>query len=614
MLNYIKPSILRLYCFLYNFVSAIYRDIIGIYHVVNVESKIRKIIKREEVLSDFFLKLVRKHPNKPCIKFKEETWTYQDIEEYSNQIANIFVNKFKLKKGDCVALLLENKPEYIATWIGLSKIGVISALINTNLMNQPLLHSIKIAQPKAVIYSSSLQESINTVADELDDIQVIADDFEKGSMKPSKAFNLKDLLAKTSKIMTFPIVKCIPSDPIMYVYTSGTTGLPKPAVIRQSRYCTGALTFYQISNLNPSDIVYITLPIYHANGALIGVGNALVNGATVVLRNKFSASSFWKDCIKYKCTAFIYVGEICRFLVNQPPSDLDRRHSIRKAIGNGLRENVWKVFYDRFNINCIEFYAASEGNCTMINITSKIGACGFVPLVNKFFKFLSVYLIKVDNEMNPIRDRNGHCIECKTGEKGLLIGMIGNTAKTAYNGYANNKKASNSKIIENVFKDGQRAFNSGDSMFCDSFGYMYFCDRLGDTYRWRGENVATTEVENAISGYLNSAEVSVYGVEIPGEEGRAGMAAVIVKDFDIDKLSDHLKKNLPAYARPLFLRICKEFDYTGSFKTIKKRFVDEAYDIEKTSDKMFFYDSKDQKFKPLTKKVLNDIKNGNIRI
>lgn len=201
----------------------------------------------------------------------------------------------------------------------------------------------------------------------------------------------------------------------------------------------------------------------------------------------------------------------------------------------------------------------------MINITSKIGACGFVPLVNKFFKFLSVYLIKVDNEMNPIRDRNGHCIECKTGEKGLLIGMIGNTAKTAYNGYANNKKASNSKIIENVFKDGQKAFNSGDSMFCDSFGYMYFCDRLGDTYRWRGENVATTEVENAISGYLNSAEVSVYGVEIPGEEGRAGMAAVIVKDFDIDKLSDHLKKNLPAYARPLFLRICKEFDYTGKF-------------------------------------------------
>lgn len=204
------------------------------------------------------------------------------------------------------------------------------------------------------------------------------------------------------------------------------------------------------------------MPIYHANGAIIGVGNALVCGATVVLRNKFSASSFWKDCIKYKCTAFIYVGEICRFLVNQPAGDLDRKHKIRKAIGNGLRENVWKVFYDRFNINCIEFYAASEGNCTMININSKIGACGFVPLINKYFKFLSVYLIKVDNDMNPIRDKNGYCIECRSGEKGLLIGMIGQTAKTAYNGYANNKKASNSKIIENVFKDGQKAFNSGN--------------------------------------------------------------------------------------------------------------------------------------------------------
>ena len=181
----------------------------------------------------------------------------------------------------------------------------------------------------------------------------------------------------------------------------------------------------------------------------------ITSGITVVLRKKFSASAFWKDCIHYKCTHFIYVGEICRFLVNQPPSDLDQKHSIKCAIGNGLRENVWNEFYKRFNVKCQEFYAASEGNCTMINFTSKVGACGFVPLINKYIKVLSVYLIKIDNEMLPIRNKNGYCIECKPGEKGLLIGMIGNTAKTAYNGYANNKKASNGKIIMNVFKEGK---------------------------------------------------------------------------------------------------------------------------------------------------------------
>lgn len=198
-------------------------------------------------------------------------------------------------------------------------------------------------------------------------------------------------------------------------------------------------------------------------------------------------------------------------------------------------------------------------------MTSKIGACGFVPLINKFVKVLSVYIIKIDDEMRPIRDERGFCIECKPGEKGLLIGLIGTTAKTAYNGYANNKQASNGKIIEDVFKSGQRAFNSGDVMICDAYGYLYFCDRLGDTFRWRGENVATVEVENCISGHLNSAEVNVYGVQVPGQEGRAGMAALMRQDVDVDALAVHLKANLPSYAKPLFLRLSKEFDYTGKF-------------------------------------------------
>lgn len=248
----------------------------------------------------------------------------------------------------------------------------------------------------------------------------------------------------------------------MYIYTSGTTGLPKPAVIKQSRYYGGASTFFRAAGLGHSDTVYVTLPIYHGNGTLLGVGSAITVGSTIVLRKKFSASNFWQDCIKYNCTAFIYVGEICRFLVNQPPSHLDRAHKVRKAYGNGLRINVWKEFNKRFGIDCLEFYAASEGNCTMLNLAYKIGSCGFKPLIaNIFTNVYPIFLIKIDEQMNPIRDENGFCIECKTGEKGLLIGMIGNEPTKAFNGYANNPEASKKKIIDNVFKSGQKAFNTG---------------------------------------------------------------------------------------------------------------------------------------------------------
>ena len=248
---------------------------------------------------------------------------------------------------------------------------------------------------------------------------------------------------------------------MLYIYTSGTTGLPKPAVIKESRFLGGTMVFFELAGLTPNDVVLVTLPIYHGNGGIIGIGSAICSGATVVLRQRFSASKFWMECIQYKCTAFVYVGELCRFLVNQPASPLDKQHHIRKAIGNGLRQNVWSEFYKRFGVKCVEFYAASEGNCNMINTVSRIGSCGFVPLVNRIFPLMPIYLIRIDDQMNPIRDENGFCVKCKPGEKGLLIGIIGKKPERAYNGYANNEKESMKKIIENPFKNGQRAFNSG---------------------------------------------------------------------------------------------------------------------------------------------------------
>jgi solute carrier family 27 fatty acid transporter 1/4 len=392
-------------------------------------------------------------------------------------------------------------------------------------------------------------------------------------------------------------------------------------VIKHNRYSAGGFSFFDAARLSTDDVVLVTLPIYHANGAIIGVGASLVSGATVVMRKKFSASNFWKDCIQYKCTAFIYVGEICRFLVNQPASPLDRAHGVRKAIGNGLRSNVWKDFHARFNIRCIEFYAASEGNCTMVNLTSKIGACGFLPLVNRLVNLLPVYLVRIDDEMNLIRDKSGFCIPCRPGERGLLVGIIGNRAKTAYNGYANNAKESSKKIIENVFRKGQRAFNSGDSLIMDKYGYMYFCDRLGDTYRWRGENVATIEVENVISKHLNSAEVVVYGVEIPGEEGKAGMAAIKCDDgkdshIDMSVLGGKLMSELPAYSMPLFVRFVKMIEHTGTFKAKKMRLVEQAFNITAFDSQLeptFYFDIKEKCYKELTIKIYQNIINGNMR-
>jgi solute carrier family 27 (fatty acid transporter), member 1/4 len=284
------------------------------------------------------------------------------MEEYSNKIAVIFLRKFKLKKGDAVAVFMESKAEYVGIWLGLSKIGVISALINSNLKNKPLVNSINTAEPKFVIYSSEMKETIDEIKDSIDSKinLIILNDKKVGTNN-----SLDNLIKNTPNEVVYPEEKCIPSDTIMYIYTSGTTGLPKPAVIKQSRYCGAGFTFYHAARLNKNDVIYITLPIYHSNGAMIGLGTSLVSGVTVVLRKKFSASNFWKDCIENKCTVFIYVGEICRFLVNQPESHLDRKHSVRIAIGNGLRSNVWKDFDKRFGITCIEFYSSSEGNCTM---------------------------------------------------------------------------------------------------------------------------------------------------------------------------------------------------------------------------------------------------------
>lgn len=611
MLQRLFSAVKSVFQIIYLVIVTLPRDIKGLLIMRRIETKLDDYERSEQTIPKLFSRLHKKHPNKPCFIFENTIWTFNDVEIYSNRVAHTFSKKYGLKKGDVCALFMENKIEYAPTWLGLSKIGVITALINTNLRNDPLVHSITIANSKFLIYGAELTESLDQVRNELyKSVKFIV---QGSKLRNTTDDKLEDLLEDASTSSFMSEQHLCHSDILIYIYTSGTTGLPKPAVIKHSRFYASGVAYFIAANLNDKDIMYNSLPIYHGNGGMIVIALCFCEGVTIVLRKKFSASNFWKECAQYKCTAMIYVGEVCRYLVNQPPSDYDKLHNVRIAIGNGCRANIWSDFSSRFGVKVFEFYAASEGNCTIMNIVSKVGACGFVPVLNQWLKKLAINIICVDNEMNPIRDSKGLCITCKPGEKGLAVGLLGDKPTVEYSGYANNKSASEKKIIDNVFKKGQRAFNTGDLMMCDKYGFIYFCDRLGDTYRWKGENVSTVEIENIISAKLDFTECVVYGVEIPGQEGRAGMVSILKLDVNLNRLYEDLKKDLPPYARPIFIRLVDNVDHTGSFRAQKHKLVDSNYDISKIKDKLYYLDLKEQAYLPLTKGVYELIQNMSLK-
>uniref|UniRef100_A0A0P4VWM8 long-chain-fatty-acid--CoA ligase n=1 Tax=Scylla olivacea TaxID=85551 RepID=A0A0P4VWM8_SCYOL len=368
--------------------------------------------------------------------------------------------------------------------------------------------------------------------------------------------------------------------------------------------------------LTTSDIVYDPLPLYHTAGGILGVGQALFAGIPTVIRRKFSATQYWSDCIKYGCTAGQYIGEICRYLLNMPEKPEDSQHKLRIMFGNGLRPTIWEEFQKRFNVPKIsEFYGSTEGNANIINIDGKVGAVGFVSVL--FPAVYPVALLKVDEETREIvRDSNGLCIRCKPGEAGEFIGkIIQNDPIRDFHGYAD-QNATKKKVVKDVFKKGDFAFLSGDILVMDDEGYLYFKDRTGDTFRWKGENVSTIEVENIISRVTGLSDVIVYGVEVPGTEGRAGMAAILDREdaLDLEHLYDGMAKSLASYARPLFIRTVKEMEMTGTFKLKKVTVQKEGFNINIIKDKVFFLDVKKRAYIPLTTDIYNKIISGEMRL
>ncbi|XP_033109634.1 very long-chain acyl-CoA synthetase-like [Anneissia japonica] len=570
----------------------------------------RGALEREDkTIVDVFLQSLVNNPNKPMILFEDSVYTYADVEKESNKIGNYLRSTGILQQKDTVALILPNEPAYIFSFLGLQKLGINCALINYNLRGRALLNCIKIGKAKAILCSGADEhiKAVMEILPELEQSGICVWVLGTGEKLPPGMTGLLDHLQRASDA---PVPfecrdKITHTDNAGYIYTSGTTGYPKACKVSHGRFILTSFIL-DIYGLNSDDVVYTPLPLYHSAGFGLGLLNIIRVGSTIALSRKFSASQFWDDVRRYRCTVIQYIGEICRYLLAQPRRHDDGKyaHKLRLAIGNGLRPDIWEEFQSRFNIQHIgEIWGATEGNTMFLNIDGKIGTVGrYTPLMKLLTGSIQILRYDVDG-VEPIRDKNGRCIPVCPGEMGLMVTQI-IPKKSEFEGYTG-EAATQKKIIRNVFKDGDMYFNSGDLIKIDKEGYIYFMDRLGDTFRWKGENVATTEVADVLDEFPGIVEANVYGVKVPGQDGRAGMAALTLHDnvdvLDFKKLYAHVTSKLPSYACPKFLRIMTNMEITGTFKHKKGELVKDGFDPNKVFDPMYRIDTASKSYVPLNK-------------
>uniref|UniRef100_A0A8C7YRE1 long-chain-fatty-acid--CoA ligase n=1 Tax=Oryzias sinensis TaxID=183150 RepID=A0A8C7YRE1_9TELE len=561
------------------------RDINGLYVLCRVKLALWRYMRNGSNIPSIFTQVVKQHPNKPALIYEAtgEVWTFTQLDEISNAVAH-WARGQGWVSGDVVALFLESRPLQVALWLGLAKVGVEAALINFSLRCDPLLHCIGVSGSRAIVFGAELADALLEVNSAISQsmVRFCTGELSAEMLACLGAQPLDAVLATAPRHSPSP---CVPpkgmNDRLFYIYTSGTTGLPKAAIVVHS------------VKKNSS---------------------CLIHGLTVVVKRKFSASRFWDDCIKYNCTVVQYIGEICRYLLSQPVRPSEKGHKVRLAIGNGLRPSVWEAFMERFGVRQIgEFYGATECNCSIANMDGKVGACGFNSRILPFV--YPIRLVRVNEEnMEPLRNSRGLCVPCRPGEPGLLVGQIDQKDPLRrFDGYAN-QDATKKKIAHNVFRKNDCAYMSGDVLVMDELGYMYFRDRSGDTFRWRGENVSTTEVEGIISNLLDQTDVAVYGVAIPGVEGKAGMAAIAdpSESLDCDKFLKNIQRALPSYARPVFLRTSPQVDTTGTFKIQKTRLQREGFDPRLTTDQLYYLNSRAGRYEPIDEELYNAIVEGRI--
>ncbi|MBM6444833.1 MULTISPECIES: long-chain-acyl-CoA synthetase [Pseudomonas] len=556
-----------------------------------------------------------RNPQGPALLYGEVTLTYAQVNEWANRIAHHLIAQ-GIGKGDVVAVFIENRPELLVTILAVAKVGAISALLNTSQTRDTLVHSLNLVAPVAIVVGEELVAAFLAVRERVSMAQARTwfvadrDTYSHPGVSPEGFINL--MTASLDNACDNPVSsqQVFFDDPCFYIYTSGTTGLPKAGVFKHGRWMRSSASFGMIAlDMRPDDVVYCTLPLYHATGLCVCWGSAISGASGFAIRRKFSASQFWNDVRKYRATTLGYVGELCRYLVDQPPTADDRQHGVTKMIGNGLRPGAWGEFKTRFGVcHICELYAASDGNIGFTNILNFDNTVGF--------SLMSWELAVYDHDSGaPIREANGFMRKVGKGEQGLLLAKIDD--KAPLDGYTDPQKTEK-VVLHDVFVKGDRYFNTGDLLRNIGFGHAQFVDRLGDTYRWKGENVSTTEVENILLRHPHISEAVAYGVEVRNTNGRAGMAAITPAEslatLDFSELLAFARQQMPAYAVPLFLRVKVKMETTGTFKYQKTRLKDEAFDPARTgADPIYAWLPGTETYVQVTEQMLKDIHGGRYR-
>ncbi|XP_038072813.1 very long-chain acyl-CoA synthetase-like isoform X2 [Patiria miniata] len=529
-------------------------DIVKLYHSYQVLKRLQNLQKNNFFMVDFFELRAKETPDKPFLLYRDDSFTYGEVDGEGNKLARFMMSQGGLGCKDSAAILMLNDPGFIISWLAFSKLGVKTAFLNYNLKGRALLHCIKACKVKAIMCGKEPQllEELETIMPDILDLGIKVWVLGEVSERPLSSGMTQ---VQTWNERSDPIPRSVrdgitANDVSVYIFTSGTTGFPKPAKLSHYRSCGGSAVMSMQAELEPSDIFYVTLPLYHSMAFGMGLMTTIFTGCTIAL-GTFSPKTYWDEVRKYRANVILYIGEICRYLLAQP-----------LALSNVLE------------------------------------------------------IVKCDIETaEPIRDANGKCILADPGETGLLVTKVDDLYH--FDGYMADKKTNEKKLVRNVKKIGDVYFNSGDLMMADKEGYLYFRDRLGDTFRWKGENVATTEVAEMLSAFPAIAECNVYGVLVPGQEGRAGMAALkLSKDhnFDPKDLHDYITKVLPLYACPKFLRITEEISTTTTFKHKKVELAKEGFDLNVISDPLYFLDADKKTYVPLNNDVMRRILIGQARL
>jgi fatty-acyl-CoA synthase len=553
-----------------------------------------------------------RQPDRPSLISDIETLSYRALADRINRYARWALSA-GIGAGDTVCLFMPGGPDYIAAWLGITRVGGVAALINTRLVGSSLSHCIDVADAGHVILGHDLAVTFEDVLPHLRRVpKVWRHGGGSGGANIEPALGRLDggpLTAAERREVTI-------NDRALLIYTSGTTGLPKAASVSHRRILNWGGWFSGLTNATPEDRLFDCLPLFHSVGGVVAPCSMLTAGASVVLSDKFSAGTFWRDIVRFDCTLFQYIGELCRYLLKAPVSEFESRHRLRLVCGNGLRGDIWEAFQARFSIpQILEFYAATEGNFSLYNVEGKPGAIGRIPplLAHRF----PAAIVRVDTEVGvPVRNQDGLCISCGRGEVGEAIGRIG-TADAGggrFEGYTNAAETEK-KVLRDVFGKGDAWFRTGDLMMLDESGFFRFVDRIGDTFRWKGENVATSEVNEAVLDCPGVVEATTYGIEVQGADGRAGMVAIVTDDrFDLGKFSDHLAYRLPAYACPVFVRISRSLASTETFKQKKQDLIRAGFDPNRVTDPLFFRDPKSGNFLPIDAACYALISEGSIRL